>query len=240
MAPAADFTQFGTLMERFQQSLQALRELGNVVAVGRSGGSLDKIGDLAESFLDTPQMEQCIARFRALPGGAEMMDERYQPIHPDQDDLARMAPGSLGHEYAKLIRDFNYDPEFFRPRPVDIADQWLLRRIASTHDIHHVVSGFGTNREGESGVLAITASQVGFPPYVSLNQAAQLSIYRLQLPRYPGVSRAISHGHTIGFTAAPFCTARWEEGWDWPVQEWRQRLGVLYPADQESYGLALP
>ena len=50
-------------MERFQQSLQALRELGNVVAVGRSGGSLDKIGDLAESFLDTPQMEQCIARW---------------------------------------------------------------------------------------------------------------------------------------------------------------------------------
>ncbi|MEI6031079.1 MAG: Coq4 family protein [Synechococcaceae cyanobacterium ELA739] len=225
-------------MERFQQSLQALRELGSVVAVGRSGGSLDKIGDLAESFLGTPQMEQCIARFRALPGGAELMDERYQPKHPDLEELAGMAPGSLGHAYAKLIRGFNYDPEFFRQRPVDMADQWLIRRIASTHDIHHVVSGFGTDREGESGVLAITASQVGFPPYVSLNHAVQLSIYRLQLPRYPAVSRAISHGHTIGFTSAPFCTARWEEGWELPVQEWRQRLGVIYPADQESYGLA--
>jgi len=238
MAPVPDLRSIPTLMERFQQSLQALRQLGNVVAVGRSGGSLDKIGDLAESFLDTPQMEQSIARFRALPGGAEMMDQRYQPKHPDLDDLARMAPGSLGHEYAKLIQGFNYDPEFFRQRPVDIAEQWLTRRIASTHDIHHVVSGFGTHREGESGVLAITASQVGFPPYVSLNHAVQLSIYRLQLPRYPAVSRAISHGHTIAFTAAPFCTVRWEEGWELPVQEWRQRLGVIYPADRESYGLA--
>jgi hypothetical protein len=79
MAPVPDLRSIPTLMERFQQSLQALRQLGNVVAVGRSGGSLDKIGDLAESFLDTPQMEQCIARFRALPGGAEMMDQRYQP-----------------------------------------------------------------------------------------------------------------------------------------------------------------
>ena len=226
-------------MERLQQSLQALRQLGHLAAVGRSGGALDKIADLVDSFLDTPQMEQCIARFRALPGGAAMMDDRYPPLQPDLEHLGRMAPGSLGHGYATLIRGFNYDPEFFRPRPVDTAARWLTQRIATTHDIHHVVSGFGTTEEGESGVLAITATQIGFPAYLSLNYATQLSFYRLQLPRFPGLSRAISHGSTIGFSAAPFCTARWEEGWELPVQEWRQRLGMHHPADDESYGLVL-
>jgi hypothetical protein len=51
--------------------------------VGRSQGDLAKIADLVDSFLDTPQMEACIARFRALPGGAEMMAEHYPPLQPD-------------------------------------------------------------------------------------------------------------------------------------------------------------
>ncbi|MFZ0406875.1 MAG: Coq4 family protein [Cyanobium sp.] len=224
-------------MERFQHSLQALRQLGNLMAVGRSGGSLDKIADLVDSFLGTPQMQQSVARFRALPGGAEMIDGRYPPLKPDLERLARLPTGTLGHGYATLIRQFNYDAEFFRPRPVDSEERWLTQRIATTHDIHHVVSGFGTAVEGETGVLAITATQIGFPAYVTLNHAAQLSTYRFQLPRYPALSRAISHGVTIGFTASALCTARWEEGWELPVQEWRQRLGLLHPADHERYGL---
>ena len=57
-------------MSRFQQSLQALGQARQLIAVGRSQGDLAKIADLVDSFLDTPQMAACLARFRALPGGA--------------------------------------------------------------------------------------------------------------------------------------------------------------------------
>jgi ubiquinone biosynthesis protein COQ4 len=83
---------------------------------------------------------------------------------------------------------------------MDTEARWLTQRIATTHDLHHVVSGFGTSAAGENGVLAITATQ-------------------------------------IGFNALPFATARWEDGWELPVAEWRQRLGVTLPADNEPYGL---
>jgi ubiquinone biosynthesis protein Coq4 len=53
------------------------------------------------------------------------------------------------------------------------------------------------------------------------------------------MARAIAHGTSIGFSAAPLCTARWEEGWDLPVAEWRQRMGILQPANDETYGLKL-
>ena len=186
-------------MHRFQLSLQALGQARHLIAVGRSQGDLARIADLVDSFLDTPQMEACIARFRALPGGAAMMDERYPPLQPDLERLEALPEESLGHRYAALIRRFNYDPEFFRPRPVDTDGRWLTQRIATTHDIHHVVSGFGTAPVGENGVLAITATQ-------------------------------------IGFTAHPFATVRWEEGWELPVAEWRRRLGVTLPADGAPYG----
>jgi len=57
-------------MARFRELLQALDQLRRVVAVGRHQGALDQVADLVDSFLDTPQMEACVARFRALPGGA--------------------------------------------------------------------------------------------------------------------------------------------------------------------------
>jgi hypothetical protein len=227
-------------MSRFQHSLQALEQARHLIAVGRSQGDLAKIADLVDSFLDTPQMEACIARFRALPGGAEMMAERYPPLQPDLERLSALPEGSLGHTYATLIRELNYDPEFFRPRPIDTDGRWLTQRIATTHDLHHVVSGLGTSAAGENGVLAITSTQIGFPAYVSLTHAAQINAFRLRLESYETLSRAISHGTTIGFTSGPFATARWEEGWELPVAVWRERLGVTLPADDETYGLHHP
>lgn len=225
-------------MPRFQESLQALRQLRHVINVGRSGGDLDRVADLVDSFLDTPQMEACIARFRALPGGSAMMDERYPPLQPDIERLAQLPHGSLGQRYASLILRLRYDPEFFRPRATDSEGQWLTQRIATTHDLHHVVSGFSTTPVGESGVLAITATQIGFPAYVSLNHAAQISSFRLDVNRFSALSASISHGVAIGWGAAPFCTARWEEGWELPLQLWRERLGVTNPADAAPYGLS--
>jgi ubiquinone biosynthesis protein COQ4 len=224
-------------MNRLHESFQALKQLEKLIAVGKSSGNLDKIADLVDSFLESPQMNACITRFRALPGGSEMMDKRYPPLQPDLDNLAQYPAGSLGREYAALIRKLNYDPEFFRPRSIDTDGQWLTQRIATTHDIHHLISGFSTEREGENGVLAITASQIGFPAYVCLNQAVQTGNFRFKLESYPGISKAINHGITIGFTSKAFCTARWEEQWSWSIEQWRHHLHIQYPADNCSYGL---
>ena len=225
-------------MGRFAELVRSLNNLKLLAAIGRSGGDLRTVADLVDSFLDTPQMEDCVRRFRALPGGAELMDQRYPPLQPDIATLSQLPQGSLGQRYWQLITSLGYDPEFFRPRPIDTEAQWLTQRIATTHDIHHVVSGFGTTAQGESGVLAITAAQIGFPAYVLLTSASQLASFRFQVERFESISRAIGQGQAIGRQAQCLALARWEEGWEKPVEQWRQELGISDPAEQESYGLA--
>ena len=225
-------------MGRFNEVLRALNNLKLLAAIGRSGGDLSSVADLVDSFIDSPQMGDCIRRFRAIPGGAALMDERYPPLQPDLDQLSRLPEGSLGERYARLINNLGYDPEFFRPRAIATEAQWLTQRVATTHDIHHVICGFGTEPEGESGVLAVTAAQIGFPAYVLLTSASQLASFRLQLERFEGISRAVSHGHAIARQADCLVAARWEEGWEKPVSQWRSELGITNPADQEPYGLA--
>jgi ubiquinone biosynthesis protein COQ4 len=225
-------------MGRFNEVLRALNNLKLLAAIGRNGGDLSSVADLVDSFIDSPQMGDCIRRFRAVPGGAKLMDERYPPLQPDLEQLSRLPEGSLGERYARLIISLGYDPEFFRPRAITSEAQWLTQRVATTHDIHHVICGFGTEPEGESGVLAVTAAQIGFPAYVLLTSAGQLASFRLQLERFEGISRAVSHGHTIARQAHCLVAARWEEGWEKPVSQWRSELGITDPADQEPYGLA--
>lgn len=224
-------------MSRFAELLRSLNNLKLLAAIGRSGGDLSSVADLVDSFLDSPQMADCVRRFRAIPGGSALMDSRYPPLQPAIDQLIELPAGSLGRRYAELIQSLGYDPEFFRPRTIDSEAQWLTQRVATTHDIHHVICGFGTAPAGESGVLAVTAAQIGFPAYVLLTSAGPLAAFRFQVERYESLSRAISHGHAIARQAQCLALVRWEEGWDKPISQWRQELGIHDPADREMYGL---
>ena len=224
-------------MSRFQEALRAANNLRLLAAVGRSGGELSSIADLIDNFLGSPQLAASVERFKAVPGGAEMLAERYPPLQPDIDSLRQLPPGTLGRRYADLILYLGYDPEFFRPRDTSSDDRWLTQRIATTHDIHHVVAGFGTEAAGENGVLAITAAQIGFQGYVLLTSAAQLAAFRFQPERYPMLSAAQAHGHAIARRAQCMAAVKWEEGWEKPVRQWREELGISDPADAEPYGL---
>ena len=55
-----------------------------------------------------------------------------------------------------------------------------------------------------------------------------------------GRDRPVSRWTAEHPPAAPLCTARWEEGWELPVTEWRRRLGIQHPANDETYGLSGP
>ena len=224
-------------MARFSELLRSLNNLKLLAAIGRSGGDLARVADLVDSFLDSPQMSECVRRFRAPPGGAALMDQRYPPLQPEIERLQQLPPGSLGHGYAQLILSQGYDPDFFRPRTIESEAHWLTQRIATTHDIHHVVSGFGTSSAGENGVLAITATQIGFPAYVLLTSASQLATFRFQTERLEGLSRALAHGQAIARQARCLAAVAWEEDWAKPISLWRQELGIREPADAEPYGL---
>ena len=78
-------------------------------------------------------------------------------------------------------------------------------------------------------MLAITATQIGFPAYVLLNLLATFKAVRLQPNDLEAISSGIAHGNRIGLEAAPLVTQKWEEGWEKPLSQWRQELGVKVP-----------
>ena len=61
-------------MARFKTLLQTLKQARLVVEVGRQKGELSSVADLVDSFLETPQMDACLERFRADPDGSALLD----------------------------------------------------------------------------------------------------------------------------------------------------------------------
>ena len=224
-------------MTRFHELLRTANNLRLLAEIGRSGGEISTIADLVDSYLGSPMMAACVERFRAVPGGAQLLEERYPPLKPDIDALARLPQGTLGHRYAQLIRSLHYDPKIFRPRDISSEERWLTQRIASTHDVHHVVVGFGTEQVGELGVLTVSALQIGFPAYVLLSTVGQLATFRLHGERFPLLCQAVAQGAALARTSPCLAAVRWEEGWDKPLSQWRQELGIQDPADGEPWGL---
>ena len=225
-------------MKVAHELLRSVRNLATFRDLARTDGGLglNAIGDLVDNFIDSEAMAICVERFRALPGGAAMMDQRYPAFQPDLDKLKNCPEGSLGKAYVEMFLRLNYDPDFFRPRPVNNDALWLTQRIATTHDLHHVISGFSTKPTGELGVLAITATQIGFPAFVLLNLLASFKSFRLQPETFAETSQAIAHGNMIGLTAKPLVLQHWEEGWQKPLDQWRFELGIHRPATGEHYG----
>lgn len=222
-------------MTRARELLRSVKNLAILRELSKTNGGLDGIGDLIDNFIDSEAMKVCLERFKALPGGAEMVEQRYPPFQPDIEMLERLPEGTLGKAYARMIRKLNYDADFFRPRETSSEALWLTQRIATTHDLHHVISGFNTEAAGESGVLAITATQIGFPAFVLLNALAHFRAFRFQPRELEMLSRGIAVGNRIGLEAAPLVLQRWEDGWEKPLKQWRKELGVS-PADEEPFG----
>ena len=83
-------------MARFKTLLDSLNQMRRVIEVGRSQGELATIADLVDSFLDTPQMDACLARVRELPSVAALMEQRYPPLQPDIKALNTLPATSLG------------------------------------------------------------------------------------------------------------------------------------------------
>ena len=121
-------------MSRTRELLRSIKNLRILREIASTEGGLNGVGDLIDNFLESEAMQVSIARFKALPGGAEMMEQRFPAFQPNIETLELLPEGTLGRAYAGMIRRLNYDADFFRPRDTSTEALWLTQRIATNHD----------------------------------------------------------------------------------------------------------
>ncbi|WP_017300587.1 Coq4 family protein [Nodosilinea nodulosa] len=156
---------------------------------------------------------------RRLARQARHLSDRT--ISVDLSVLMQLPPNTLGGAYARHMVAQGFDPETF---VTDRDDHWLNQRMAISHDIYHIYTGFDASPIGEFGVAAYTLVQ-----YRDLLNVFVLSFVPLSLtnPLWTvPLLRALWRGLRMGVKGRAAIAYPPELNWEKPLAIVRQELGL--------------
>jgi ubiquinone biosynthesis protein Coq4 len=159
--------------------------------------------------------------------GAMAARRPFGPIR--LDELATCPAGSLGRVFAEHCRTRGIDPNLVHVPP-DSEIEWMLNHFYQTHDIWHVVTGWGNDLPGEVGLGAFYAAQFGNPAFFGFMFAVVIANVVLRRADLGQVFEPFSIGYRSGRQSEPLFGTDWDSLWDRPIEEVRARFAV----DQRS------
>jgi ubiquinone biosynthesis protein COQ4 len=180
-----------------------------------------------ESFMGSEQGQKLRASEPFLP-----------TILDDHAALRKLPEGSLAHAYCDfmereglsaqgLVDEFEAFADKFEVRFRDQAE-WYFNRMRDTHDMLHVLTGFGRDALGEQCVLAFTYSQQPSPAHLFLGYAGGLEIKKQVKSKAP-VLRAVREGQRLGKACPRLVEMPIRELLPMPLDAVRQRLNITPP-----------
>lgn len=180
-----------------------------------------------------------------LPRFREWCDKRALADFK-KDDVKHCAPGTLGAALHDFMVNSGYELDIFY-REIQVVNDltFYLRQTALTHDIEHIVSGFGPNHGGEIALL--TANMHGKTRYFTPALAAFFNRVQVYLKaktimkdglHYPEAMalnleaefRGAEQGRNWKY---PLMLADWRAMADWQIADIREEVGIT-PLPEEG------
>jgi ubiquinone biosynthesis protein Coq4 len=195
----------------------------------RNPAKIERILDVAELGYMRPGsrlFQQAVDFVMNDPAFAEMYTRKYAPVPTTSNELSALPPGTLGHEYARFLRENNLSLSYFPLVPNETPAGYLLRRIRETHDIWHVIVDFDTTRPGEIGILAFGLAQFRSPVAALISGAAFVVTLSREPEKLGEMMDAFIQGYERGRRARFLLPLKLEEMWSQPLARLRRDLGL--------------
>jgi ubiquinone biosynthesis protein COQ4 len=190
----------------------------------------DRLGEVFQFIDNTVTSERfsgpVIEAFRETEEGARALAERPRTGKIDLDALARLPAGTLGHAFASHMRALGLDPEALPSREAHGDAEYVSAHLYETHDIWHVVTGFGADRAGELGLQAFYLGQ--FPSRVAVGILTMGLANTLLFEFDDARARmdAVARGWALGRRSRRLLGVDWKKLWSVPLAEVRARYAI--------------
>ena len=209
---------------KLYERLQSLKTVAGLTTFLKDPSSLDSIFAISNSVKDGPLGEQTVRHLLSNSQFKALVDEGWRPARIDLQKLQTLPEGSLGRCYADQLISQGITPDtLIDPSPVTNANEFVIHRLKETHDIVHVLTGFGVDGISEIGLQGFNLAQNRSPLAVMLIFGSMLSSLQNDDPLEP-LLRALAHGFQMGLDTELVVGRKLEEGWERPLQELRKEL----------------
>ncbi|ADM08384.1 putative uncharacterized protein [Parvularcula bermudensis HTCC2503] len=234
----------------YQAYSQHRRPLSALAAVARL---IKNKEDTAQVFriiaaLDGPSLNTAFERFAESEQGRHYLKTRpcLRTALMDHEWLASLPAESFGRAYYDFIskeglsadglqHEMDHSGERFDEAGPD--RQYFAYRIRHSHDLFHILTGYGRDAIGEVSVLIFTvhssskasADEKQVRSYgISLIAALGRLKIRREFPNFP-VEKCLAEARALGDAARPLTLAPWEDLLDQPLEEVRARYNIARP-----------
>lgn len=171
-------------------------------------------------------------RFTSDPGGRRLLASRPNLIAhlADRARLEALPEGTLGRAYLRFIDREGITPDGLVEASIDgengrwrsMGDEiaWITNRLRDTHDLWHVVTGYGGDVLGETALLGFSAAQTTNPGVALMALAATLRAFSGE------VAQKVLHAFRDGRRAAWLVAVEWETLLAEPLEDVRRRFDI--------------
>ena len=179
--------------------------------------------DAARKFLGTARGQ---AIYRAEPSLVAILD--------DHAALRKLPAGSVAQAYCDFMEREGLSAQglvdelntYRRPDQMfDDQVDWYYRRMRDTHDLMHILSGYGRDALGEQCVLAFTYGQQPALAHLFLGYAGALEIRRRMTVKVP-ILRAVREAQKMGSSIPRLIEMPIMDLLAMPVEQARAMLGI--------------
>lgn len=161
---------------------------------------------------------------RRDPAGARLLRERprLDAASVRLKELAQLPAGSLGRGYARYFAEQGVKP-FTSSAPIQDDVDYITTRLRETHDVWHVLTGYGTDGMGELELQAFSFGNLKNPSSLLILAAAIPSIAREGIEAMPGW---LATAYRRGQASRPLAGIFWEDHWEAPLAKLRGEFCV--------------
>ena len=205
--------------------LRALKAFYSLARLVKDPNRLGEVFEMSDALATPDALRPMVDRLAEDPVVARTLEARHR-IRFELGELRGLPEGTLGRTFADHMIAANLDPSALPTLPSDDATSFFRAHLYETHDVWHVVTGFGTDIVGELGLQAFYQAQIPGPlPSLLLAVGLLRSAIFDQTLTVPFME-ALVRGWRMGKAARPLFGVRWDELWSVPLEDVRRQLGI--------------
>lgn len=220
--------------------LLALRASVAFTQIVRDPSRLDVVFDLVDSLSNDPASSAELATLLEDPIIADAARRRVRVPELALDTLSALPEGSFGHTAASFFRAHGLDPAALPRREAATDVDWLSAHLYETHDLWHVVTGFGPDVPGELGLQAFYAAQVEGPVALAILTAGMLNTVIFAQHERRARLTAIARGWEMGTRAKSLVGLDWAQRLSQPLAQIRAELGIDVEREHDAMAALAP
>jgi len=183
-----------------------------------------------EEITGRPRFRALLAEMQSTAEGQRLLDERPELSSElvDYDALRALPAETFGGAYVRHLdtNGITADYQAAATRHVDDPDiAYLMRRFRQTHDVWHALLGLGIAGHEEVIIHAFSYGQLRLPVSALIMVFGTMKHIVLER-RWGALRHSMLDAYRAGRDAQPLMPVYWEDQWEEPLDDVRDRCGV--------------